>query len=108
MIFNKLVRDKIPELIAKQGKKVTFRVLQDDEKEQALKDKLIEEVQELINAETREQVIEEMADIQEVLIALRSKYKIRLVEVQTVGVNKHAERGGFENGYFLESVEDDQ
>lgn len=108
MIFNKLVRDKIPEIIAKQGKKVTFRVLQDDEKEQALKDKLIEEVQELINAETREQVIEEMADIQEVLIALRSKYKIRLVEVQTVGVNKHAKRGGFENGYFLESVEDDQ
>lgn len=108
MIYNKLVRDNIPEIIARQGKKVTFRVLQDDEKEQALKDKLIEEVQELLKADTREKVIEEMADVQEVLIALRSRYKIKLVEVQTVGVNKHAERGGFENGYFLESVEDDQ
>lgn len=106
MIYNKLVRNNIPDIIAKQGKKVTFRILQDDERDQALKDKLLEEVQELIKADTKEQVIEEMADIQEVLIAMRSRYKIKLIEVQTVAVNKHAAKGGFENGYFLESVEE--
>ena len=111
MIYNKLVRDKIPEIIASQGKRVTFRALQGVELRQALKDKLIEEVQELINAETFEQIVEEMADVQEVLSAMQSELTIRTIstpEIESEKNSKRDEKGGFDKGYFLESVEDDQ
>lgn len=108
MIFNKLVRDKIPELIAKQGKKVTFRALQGDELKKALKDKLLEEVQELVNAETFEQIVEEMADVHEVLNAMQVALMDAIIPSPTIERilnEKRDTRGGFRNGYFLESVE---
>ncbi len=109
MIFNKLVRDKIPEIIAKQGKTVTFRALRGEELKQALKDKLIEETQELINAKSEEELIEEIADVLEVLDWIIREF----IEtggsfpmVDDMKKNKASEKGSFLNGYFLESVEE--
>lgn len=111
MIYNKLVRDKIPEIIARQGKHVTFRALKGEELKKALKEKLIEETQELVNAETQEQIIEEMADVQEVLQTMRlvlTKPYITTLDLDDVRNEKQKEKGGFEKGYFLESVEEDE
>lgn len=109
MIFNKLVRDKIPEIIAKQGKKVTFRALRGEKLKQALKDKLIEETQELINAKTEEELIEEIADVLEVLYWITSEFIEtggNFPKVDDMKKNKAIEKGSFFNGYFLESVEE--
>lgn len=106
MIFNKLVRDKIPEIIAKQGKTVTFRALRGEELKQALKDKLIEETKELVNAQTQEQAIEELADVflvVQTLFSIDNSLYDKLCE--TIAV-KNCEKGIFKFGYFLESVEE--
>jgi predicted house-cleaning noncanonical NTP pyrophosphatase (MazG superfamily) len=111
MIYNKLVRDKIPEIIAKQGKRVSFRALQGDELKAALKDKLIEETYELVNAETEEQIIEEIADVLEVLEWIQIRF-IKAINyspfVDKQRQNKATEKGVFREGYFLESVGDEK
>ena len=105
-IYNKLVRDKIPEIIASQGKKVTFRQINDDEYEKALKDKLFEEVNELVKAKTPEQITEELVDILEVLDAIRLYHFVGNNTIRNKREEKHTERGGFLEGYFLVSVEE--
>lgn len=111
MIYNKLVRDKIPEIIAGQGKKVTFRAVRGEELKQALKDKLIEEAFELANAETEEQIIEEIADVAEVLEQITREFIEsggNFPKVDNMKKKKGSEKGTFLKGYFLESVEDDK
>ena len=105
MILNKLVRDRIPEIIAAEGKNVCCRVLRGDELKKALKAKVIEEAQEIANAETLEQISEEIADLLEVLRALRLAYGIDETDLQNIQMRKLVLKGGFSYGYFLESVE---
>lgn len=107
-IYNKLVRDKIPEIIAKQGKRVSFRALQGDELKAALKDKLIEEAYELVNAETEREVLEESADVLEVLECLLWQNGFIPLELEKERVAKEREKGAFDKGYFLESVGDEK
>lgn len=108
MIYNKLVRDKIPEIIEKQGKTVSFRVLQGGDLIKALKDKLVEETQELINAQTRAEIIQEMADVLEVLKVMRRLYDFSMYTAEMVQAEKEFNRGSFMKGYFLESVGDEK
>ena len=65
-IYNKLVRDKIPEIIKKNGSSCEVRKLSDNEYIEMLDAKLIEEVKEYQES----QDIEEIADILEVLMAI--------------------------------------
>ena len=68
--YNKLVRDNIPEIIQKDGKKASFRTLTSDEEyKKALEDKLLEECQEVISASGKDRLVE-MADLFEVVKAL--------------------------------------
>lgn len=99
--YNKLVRDKIPEIIRADGKRLKSRVLDDGEHLEALLKKLEEEVAELAEARN----VEEMADVHEVLIALAETLKIEPVELEKVRKNKAAKRGGFQQKIFLEEVE---
>ena len=107
MIYKKLVRDKIPEIIAEQGKKVNFRTLEGDELKKALKAKVVEEANELAKAETKEQLLDEIADLQEVITALRIAYALKFYEAEDVRVTKAYKKGRFINGYFLESTEEE-
>jgi predicted house-cleaning noncanonical NTP pyrophosphatase (MazG superfamily) len=66
-LYNKLVKDKIPEVIKKRGKSFIVRQVKDDEKFTLLKEKLTEEVQEFFQDEN----LEELADIMEVLYNYR-------------------------------------
>lgn len=107
MIYNKLVRDKIPEIIEKSGKKAKYRVLEGDELKAALKNKLVEEANELLNAETEEEIIEEIADVLEVLDGILMCFGGVEIEskVYQKAMQKYKEKGRFEKGYYLESVE---
>lgn len=108
MIYNKLVRDKIPEIIEQSGKKAKIRIVQGEELKRALKNKLVEEARELLHANTEEEVIEELADVFEVLdsIVLNCLDISGESRIYKKAKEKYMAKGGFEKGYFLESVEE--
>lgn len=99
--FNKLVRDKIPQIIEDQGEKVTVRILKDAEYTQCLANKLDEEVAEF----HREKNPEELADILEVVFALSENLGCSKEKLMDICREKHEKRGGFHGRVFLISKE---
>lgn len=97
MDYNKLVRDKIPEIIAAQGEKPVIRVMDDKEYITSLEKKLDEEVAEY--HESKE--IEELADVLELIYALCETQGHSVDELMRVYEKKHIERGGFSKRIFL-------
>lgn len=69
IVYNKLVRDKIPQIIEASGKQAEIRVLDDTEYIKVLNIKLQEELDEFIKAEEDEQITE-LADLVEVVYAI--------------------------------------
>jgi predicted house-cleaning noncanonical NTP pyrophosphatase (MazG superfamily) len=102
--YNKLVRDKIPEIITANGEVPITRVLHDDEYEQALIEKIAEEQKELSQADTTEQMMEELADIQATIRAL-AKHIGSVEQLDKIELQKAAARGVFENRIFLVRTE---
>lgn len=100
-VYNKLVRDKIPEIIEADGKTCKTRILSDEEYIAALEAKLNEEIAEYQSDKN----LEEMADVLEVLRAICLARGYGLEELEAVRANKVEERGGFVKKIFLESVE---
>ena len=99
---NKLVRDKIPEIIEKAGKKCITHQLSDAEYLFALENKLNEEVAEY----QKDKNIEELADVLEVVRSICLAKGYSLDELESVRAQKADGRGGFEGRIFLESVSD--
>ena len=100
--YNKLIRDRIPELIERAGKTPHTRVLDEEEMEKALKEKLLEEVNEFIESDQ----IEEIADILEVIEAIAKLRGVHMALIAGMKEEKKEERGGFEKRLLLERVED--
>ena len=98
--YNKLVRDRIPEIIELDGCDCKYHVAEDNEFERLLHAKILEEVQEFIAKPSAE----EMADILEVLEAVRKHHKIDLDSIKHQKVMKKVNRGGFDKKYVLEST----
>ena len=102
-IYNKLVRDNIPNILEAEGKGYVGHTAGDKEEFfDKLKDKLQEEVTEFLEAPSAE----EIADIQEVLDALAFSVGSNAAEVATIKEEKANTRGRFYTGYILEMVED--
>ena len=99
--YNKLVRDRIPEIIEASGHKCETRVLSDDEYLVELKNKLQEEVNEFLESGS----VEELADIIEVVHSLSAQSGSSIESVEEIRSNKANERGGFEKKIFLNTVE---
>ena len=99
-VYNKLVRDNIPEIIQAAGKEPKTHILGDDEYVTALVEKLGEEYDEFKANHT----IEELADMQEVILALAGVLNISPEQLEAVRVDKAADRGAFEQRIFLEEV----
>lgn len=103
--FNKLVRDKAHEMFNADGSVISTRILKDDtEFKGALYKKILEEVEELFTAETRSDIIEEYADVQEVLQAIQRLYNISQEEVDTAQQRKQGKRGAYDKRLFLSAV----
>lgn len=102
MKYNKLVRDKIPAIIEKKGKRVRCRILNNAEYVKALERKLDEEVAEFHKSKN----IEELVDILAVVEALSRIYGGGVYELQEFHRQKLISRGGFDLRLFLEEVEE--
>lgn len=100
--YNKLVRDKIPQIIEKSGKEVIFKTLAMSEYKKALNNKLIEEIKEYSKSKS----IEELADIEEVILAILKVRKISKSEFDKIRLRKVRERGAFNKRIKLLKVKD--
>ena len=103
-VFNKLVRDNIPNIIKSHGEESVVRVLEEDEYKVELYKKLLEEVNEVINAEDKIAILEELADVLEVLRSIAEFNNKNLDDVIEIADNKRIKRGGFEKRLFLEKT----
>lgn len=106
-IYNKLVRDNIPNIISTSGKKCKYSNCPSRLKMIFLYNKLVEEINELRIAKTKDEQIEELADIKEVLETISDFLGISENEVFERKIAKRIEKGSFKNFVVLESVEDD-
>ena len=102
---NKLGRDKGLKDFKAENITPHYRILEGKEWCQALKHKLIEEAEEVQNSLKVDEIITELADVLEVIEGLCKAYNIDLNQLAQIKEKKYKERGGFEQGFYLESVE---
>lgn len=99
--MGKLVRDRIPEIIAAEGRSPTVRILNHQEYEAALLEKLLEEVAELRDAEPHDR-LGEAADVYEVLLSILARQGIGADELAVAAAEKRRSRGGFTQRWWWE------
>lgn len=124
---NKLVRDRIPNIIIGKGLSFKARKLDNVEFENSLADKLVEESKEVaekvfwlnhiceqepVSNEALENhlysITEELADVLEVYVNLVKSLKIKTEDIEKAANLKRVSNGGFEDRIFLEWVEDNK
>ena len=104
VVYRKLVRDRIPEIIQSEGRRPVTRVLDEASYRQALLAKLVEEAQEASHA-TGADLPGELADVLEVLRALTAAAAMSWPQLLSLADEQRSQRGGFTRRIFLESVE---
>ena len=102
--YNKLVRDKIPEIIEKNGEKPITRILDNAEYNEELIKKLNEEYHEVVEAD-EESIIEELADMLEVMESIAELHNKTLEDILATKEKKKINRGGFSKKLYLKGVE---
>src|SRR3989344_2541518 len=100
IFYNKLVRDKLPEIIKSLGGNSEIRILDEKEYVIELKRKLIEEAQELQNA-TTDEIVDELADQLELIKSIAKHHNISFSSVAANQASKRKIRGGFAKRIFL-------
>ena len=97
MQYNKAIRDKIPEIIQKDGHSCNVKTLSDEKFLEHLEKKLSEEVVEYQNDKNSE----ELADILEVIYRIAQLKGVSKEELEKIRIKKSEERGGFDKNLFL-------
>ncbi|WP_456276498.1 pyrophosphohydrolase domain-containing protein [Bacillus sp. AK128] len=106
-VYNKLVRDLIPEVIEKTGKSFTTKILNDEEYIIELNKKAEEELGEYLNATDQKEVVEELADLLEVMHAMAQYHGTTIAEIERIREQKEMDRGGFKDKVLLIEVSDE-
>ena len=99
--YNKVIRDKIPEIIANSGKKYNLKQLDDTSFLAELEKKLIEEVNEYVQSKD----VEELADLLEVIYRISELRGVNSDELDEIRKHKAEKRGRFTNNLFLIDTE---
>ena len=102
-IFNKLVRDNIPNIIKQNGEESVTKILDYEEYKKELYKKLLEEANEVINAQNKDAIFEELADVFEILKAIAELEDKNINDVEEIANQKRLKRGGFSKRIFLEN-----
>jgi predicted house-cleaning noncanonical NTP pyrophosphatase (MazG superfamily) len=100
MKYNKLIRDKIPEIIKQEGKTPITHIANNEEYKNKLYEKLYEEIDEFLEKPTNE----ELSDILEVIYAISDLHNVKREELESIRKNKAIERGSFKNRIILDEV----
>lgn len=98
--YNKLVRDRIPEIIKKSGNICVTEILSDEEYIEMLDKKLDEELAEY----HKDKNVEELADLLEVIYACAQARGFSLEELENVRATKADKRGVFKDKIFLKET----
>jgi predicted house-cleaning noncanonical NTP pyrophosphatase (MazG superfamily) len=106
--YQKLVRDRVPDSIRKNGEWPVTRVLSPEEFRLALRQKLVEEATEVVAAESRDEVRAELADLLEIIESICQEEKISQNGLLEERMIKNNLKGGFKKRIFLERVEDQE
>jgi|TARA_B100000029_G_scaffold515722_1_gene624221 predicted house-cleaning noncanonical NTP pyrophosphatase (MazG superfamily) len=101
-IYNKLIRDKIPEIMSTEGKEYSIHIASEEEYKQKLKEKLLEEASEFL----KEPSLEEIGDVAEVFGAILEAFDYSVEALQHQILQKIADRGSFKDRIVLEWTED--
>jgi predicted house-cleaning noncanonical NTP pyrophosphatase (MazG superfamily) len=102
IVYNKLIRDRIPEIIEKSGKTAIVQTLENKQYHAKLNEKLSEELQEYQESKS----IEELADIVEVIYAIVKTQGNSIEEFERIRIEKGGNRGYFEKKLLLVEVND--
>ncbi|GIN72368.1 hypothetical protein J14TS2_28430 [Bacillus sp. J14TS2] len=105
-IYNKLVRNRIPEIIQNSGKRLKTEILTDERYIEELRKKLNEEVHEYQEAATDQDALEELADVLELLHTLAHQHGASIDDVEEIRKEKADNRGSFIEKIYLLEVED--
>ena len=100
MKFNKLVRDKIPEIIKRNGDAPITHIANDEEFSAKIKEKLQEEVDEFL----KEPDAEELADVLEVIYALSDYLGVSKEDLESIRKEKADKRGRFKERIILDET----
>ena len=99
-IYNKLIRDKIPEIIKASGNEYEITTLDNKEYITELNKKLQEE----LNEYYEDQSVDELADLVEVIYAILKHKEVPLHKFEEIRISKAEKRGAFDNKLFLKEV----
>ena len=100
--YPKLVRDLIPQIIKNEDDRdVPVRVLNDEEFEKYLRQKVVEEATELKHADSDHNLAEEVADVRELLDTIQKLKGITEEQIKAVQDQKRAKRGGFDKRLLM-------
>lgn len=96
-VYNKLVRDKITDIIEADGRIAKYRTLDNNEYRKELNSKLQEEVKEYLDDNN----VEELADIVEVVYGILNSMDVTIDEFEKIRIKKQEERGAFNKKIYL-------
>lgn len=103
--YNKLVRDKIPQIIAATGKSYTTDILSEEKYIKELKAKLSEELNEYLQTNEDNEALEELADVLELIHSLTKVHGSSIEQLEKIREEKAQQRGGFNERVYLKEVE---
>jgi diadenosine tetraphosphate (Ap4A) HIT family hydrolase/predicted house-cleaning noncanonical NTP pyrophosphatase (MazG superfamily) len=101
----KLIRDQVPSILRAKGIVVHERVMEQEEFIQKLKDKLLEEGEEVKQAQNTEELLEELADVLEIIQTLSSSVGLTMDEIERKRIEKRQVKGGFEEKIFNHRID---
>jgi len=102
---NKLWRDKAIDLLEKMGSKIHWKRLDDSAFDQEIRVKLLEESEEVKKAVSKQELIEELADVYDILDTILKLHDIDKTEVEKSQAKKNQSRGGFDGRKYVTIAE---
>ncbi len=105
--FNKLIRSKLPDRMINEGVRINSSKLSSEEYISQLKNKLLEEAEEVSLATDREHLITELADVVEVLYAISEASDINMDDIEKSRLEKRAINGHFHSDNYIHYIEVD-
>lgn len=105
--FNKLIRSRLPARMIEEGVKINSSKLSSEEYMLQLKNKLLEEAEEVSLATDREHLITELADVVEVIYAISDASDINMSDIEKARLKKRSINGHFHSDNYIHYIEVD-